>query len=194
MVLPTFDWDLKTGQLKTKPDPREYEMDFSDSTPNGEHYGMPITVNAFHELLKAFLRDHADKKTFQIRFVEFSKTSINRVLLQPGCEFIRFYFVFPEKNKLSLVLEGLDGDAKPLKFETNVLKVAANGKARAAMKNDPHYEEKGNGVGKTSGSKSVINVVEKVTKTEKSNAAAFAVHTKTEQQNALIELLKTLNA
>lgn len=145
MTHPTLDWDHSAGGLKAMPDAQECNIPYAEAKPKGRQFGMRITVGAFHQLLQGALRTNAEKKQAGLRFVEFSKASLFRVLSQPGCEYVRFYFVYPEKDQMSLVLEGLDADLKALKFDSHVLKMAATGKARAARVDDPAYEERGNG-------------------------------------------------
>lgn len=142
---PTLDWDHNAGELKQTADYKQYNLSHADARPKGKQFGMRITVDAFHQLLKGALRVNGTQKKPSVRYVEFSKASILRVLSQPGCEFIRFYFVYPEKNKMSLVLEGLDTNQRALKFESHVMRMAAPGKVRAADDDDPDYEERGNG-------------------------------------------------
>lgn len=141
---PTLDWDHSTGELKTTADAKQYNLPYADAKPKGKQYGMRITVEAFHQLLKGALKAQTNQKAPTVRYVEFSKASIFRVLSQPGCEYIRFYFVYPEKNKMSLVLEGLDENRQALKLQSHVMKMAAGAKARAAEEDDPVYEERGN--------------------------------------------------
>ncbi len=149
---PTVDWDHATNSLKTTADAKQYNLPYADAKPKGKQYGMRITVDAFHQLLKGAIRVHEGQKQPSVRFVEFSKASILRVLSQPGCEYVRFYFVYPEKNKMSLVLEGVDAAGQALKLATHVMKIAAAGNARAADEEDPDYEEVGHGVDAFSGS------------------------------------------
>ena len=141
---PTLDWDHATGSLKSAADDKQYNLSYSDARPTAKQYGMRITVDAFHQLLKGALQAQAAQTKPAVRYVEFSKASIFRVLGQPGCEYIRFYFVHPEENKMSLVLEGLDANAQALKFESHVMKMGAGSEAREAEEDDPVYEERGN--------------------------------------------------
>lgn len=142
---PTLDWNNNTGELNPAPEPQAYSLPYADGNPKGKQYGMRITVNAFHQLLMGALRAQEGQKQPGLRFVEFSKASIFRVLGQPGCEYIRFYFVYPEKGKMSLVLEGLDAAGQALKLDSHVMKLATADKARAVQAEDPVYEEVGNG-------------------------------------------------
>ena len=99
MTMPAFNWDLNKQQIMETPDMVDSEIPFTESAD--KHFGMPITVDAFHKLLFDFVKNYADEKPFDIQYVEFSKASIFRILSQPGCEFIRFYFAFPEKTSLA---------------------------------------------------------------------------------------------
>lgn len=144
MMHPTLDWDSNAGALGEMPEAKEYNVPYAEAKPKGKQYGMRITVDAFHRLLQGALQTHAEQKQPGLRFVEFSKASLFRVLSQPGCEYVRFYFVYPEKGKMSLVLEGVDAGLKALKFDSHVIKMAAVGAARAVEADDPVYEEKGN--------------------------------------------------
>lgn len=145
MTHPTVDWDHKTGALKTVAELKQYNVPYAEAKPKGKQFGMRITVHAFHQLLQNALQTNAEQKQPGLRFVEFSKASLFRVLSQPGCEYIRFYFVYPEKDRMSLVLEGLDADQQALKLESHVLKMATGSKGRRADADDPAYEEIGNG-------------------------------------------------
>lgn len=152
MTHPTVGWDHGAGKLETTAKATPYALPYAEANPGGKQYGMRITVDAFHQLLKGALQTQAGQKQPSVRFVEFSKASIFRVLSQPGCEYIRFYFVYPEKAKMSLVLEGLDAAGQALKLASHVMKMADGGAVRVAQEEDPDYEEVGNGVDAFAGS------------------------------------------
>lgn len=186
---PTLDWNSSTGELHPAPEPQAYSLPYADGNPKGKQYGMRITVNAFHQLLMGALRANEGQKKPGLRFVEFSKASIFRVLGQPGCEYIRFYFVYPEKNKMSLVLEGLDAAGQALKLDSHVMKLAAADGARAVQAEDPVYEEVGNGA-EVSGdlaSDAAASAKSAFSRSGKTKNAAVA------KQASLAALLKAIN-
>lgn len=189
MMHPTLDWDSNTGELGEMPDAKEYSVPYAEAKPKGKQYGMRITVDAFHRLLQGALQTHAEQKRPGLRFVEFSKASLFRVLSQPGCEYVRFYFVYPEKNKMSLVLEGVDANLKALKFDSHVMKMAAVGGARAVEADDPVYEEKGNNESSGIGNEEAATV-SATTPTPRGAAKKSA---KSPGQDGLAGVLKAIN-
>ena len=138
MTLPTYDWGQEAqGRLDRNPKDIKYEMPFSETDPNGQHYGMPVTKKALEGMVAAYAaRRQEEDQTIDIAYVTFSKASILRILSQERCEKIRFYFAFPEPDELSLTLEGVDINDKALDFQ----KVEPN---------SVFIEEKGNGGGGT---------------------------------------------
>lgn len=157
MTMKGFGWDPKTKSIAATPKDIKREMPFSNWEGNN-HSGMPITVDAFLEMIKKFSEGFDNGSKFgDVKSVAFSKASLFRILSQPGCEFIRFHFCIPEGNdRVSLALEGLGIDHMPLKHEV-VLKRAQKMASKSSKMlgdappandledGDPNYEERGNG-------------------------------------------------
>ena len=147
MTVPTYGWDDKNKKLKDNPDDLKREMCFSDQDSVKDNFGMPITKTAFLKMLEYFLELYSSNKAFDVKYVDFSKASLFRILCQEGCEYIRLYFGLPAPGKLSLVLEGLTSDHKPLQFD-KLLKDVQEMKVTDDPA-DPYFEERGNGEDET---------------------------------------------
>jgi len=141
------------------------EQPHSDCT-SGRHHGMPVTAACAPLMIDRFRKQVTDPAFANILWVEFSKASIFRILAQEKCEYIRFYFAIPAKDKkdASLVLEGVDCEKNTIKL-SSILTIAHNideqGAAQKPLNeidenrllagidvhSTPQYEEKGNGGG-----------------------------------------------
>ncbi|HVI44754.1 MAG TPA: hypothetical protein VM802_07785 [Chitinophaga sp.] len=137
-----------SGYLDNNPQQIDYNMPFTGGTST---YGMPITWGAFLQLLANFfvkVQGDPDVRNFfnGVYWVDFSKASLLRVLSQPGCEFVRFYFVIPESNqKISLMAEGRDANDNHINY-SHLLAKATSGDLTTDP-GDPGFEERGNGGG-----------------------------------------------
>lgn len=143
MKFPTFDWDKGKKRLKDATDDLTYAVPFSDADGGKQHYGMRITPEAYVNLVKQFADEYGGASPFEIVSVTFSKASLFRVLSQPDCEYVRFHFAFPEKAKLSLILEGVGKDL--VRLRNDLVMEVVNNDQRSQNSEDPDYEEKGNG-------------------------------------------------
>ncbi|PSL43885.1 hypothetical protein CLV51_107197 [Chitinophaga niastensis] len=136
------------GHLNPTPEQLDYHMPFTGGT---DTFGMPITFAAYLGMLNNFytmlLNNPAALEIFQGIFsIDFSKASLLRILSQPGCEFIRFYFAIPEANqKLSLLAEGIDIFGAQIGYDQLLTKATTNDMVHSSS--DPSIEERGNGGG-----------------------------------------------
>lgn len=156
MKIPRFNWDRDNHRLQTKPTSTDCDMPFSEPDEKGDFTGMPISAEAFIEFLKAFIKTVGKDPHFDIKYVEFSKASLFRILSQPGCEYLRFYFAFVAPDKLSLLIEGLDKEQVSLQLDK--LKTAVTNNF-SFEDGEPFYEERGNG-GNTDSVKSVFALLQ----------------------------------
>jgi hypothetical protein len=148
-----FGWDKTHGCLNKSPQPIPSTEPYSDY--GTQHFGMPITVEAFSQMISKFAGTVSGGNAptsilfKDILCVDFSKSSIFRILSQENCEFVRFYFCIPEDNgRISLVLEGLNTSSKPIKLEQvkdALQSLKANQPRQLDVYSDPNYEERGNG-------------------------------------------------
>ncbi|RXK62385.1 hypothetical protein ESA94_05085 [Lacibacter luteus] len=158
MTLKTYEWESTKGRLKKKPVAKNYDMPHTEEnngTSNVKSYGMPITVNAYQEMVKKFKDEAApDLSVFsKLLQVTFSKSSIMRVLSQEGCEYVSIMQAMTEeeledgskKKKVTFVLQGLNAFRTPVKEDLLLKTNEEDGSERIHRDDDPIIEERGNG-------------------------------------------------